>query len=96
MGSVCSTKTRCITRPSGPVWCVTSRIPNIRFAISTASAASLATLTPPPLPRPPAWICAFTTTGPPISLAAASTSSTDRATSPRGTGTPYWASRALA
>jgi hypothetical protein len=25
-------------------------------------AASFATLTPPPLPRPPAWICAFTTT----------------------------------
>jgi hypothetical protein len=27
-------------------------------------------LTPPPLPRPPAWICAFTTTLPPMCLAA--------------------------
>ena len=31
-------------------------------------AASLATLTPPPLPRPPAWICALTTTLPPMFL----------------------------
>jgi hypothetical protein len=57
---------------------------------SAASAASFATFTPPPLPRPPAWICAFTTTLPPIFLAAASASSTVNATSPRGTGTLYW------
>ncbi len=43
------------------------------------------------VPRPPAWICAFTTTLPPIFFAAASASSTVNATSPRGTGTWYWA-----
>ena len=31
-------------------------------ALFCASAKSFATLTPPPLPRPPAWICALTTT----------------------------------
>ncbi len=37
----------------------------------------LHTLTPPPLPRPPAWIWAFTTqTGPPSFSAAATASST--------------------
>ncbi len=61
-----------------------------------ASAASLAIFTPPPLPRPPAWICAFTTTLPPIFFAAASASSTVRATSPLGTGTAYLARRLFA
>ena len=28
------------------------------------SSALLAIFTPPPLPRPPAWICAFTAKGP--------------------------------
>ena len=47
------------------------------------------TLTPPALPRPPAWICAFTTqTGPPSSSAPLSASSTLKAGTPRGTGTP--------
>ena len=39
--------------------------------------SSCASLTPPPLPRPPAWICAFTTqTGPPSCFAARTASST--------------------
>ena len=83
-------------RPSGPVWCVTSLMPIIWRANSAASVEFLATLTPPPLPRPPAWICAFTTTLPPMCLAAASASSAVYATSPRGTGTLYWARMALA
>jgi hypothetical protein len=47
-------------------------------------------LTPPPLPRPPAWICAFTTqTLPPSFFAASTASSTVKAGKPRGVGTPY-------
>jgi hypothetical protein len=34
-----------------------------------------ASLTPPPLPRPPAWICAFTTQTAPPSFCAASLAS---------------------
>ncbi len=37
IGSVSSTSKRCTMRPSGPVWCVTSRMPSIFFAISAAS-----------------------------------------------------------
>jgi hypothetical protein len=75
-------------RPSGPVWWVTSVIPRICSANRRASTASFATLTPPPFPRPPAWICAFTTTLPPSSRAASAASSTVNAALPRGTGTP--------
>src|SRR6188474_2894279 len=49
-----------------------------------------ATFTPPPLPRPPAWICAFTThTLPPSFFAASTASSTLNAAKPRGVGRPY-------
>jgi len=65
-------------------------MPRICEAFSRTSAIDLATLTPPPLPRPPAWICAFTThTEPPSSSAARTASSTLNAGMPRGTGTPY-------
>ena len=37
--------------------------------------ASVASLTPPPLPRPPAWICALTTQTEPPSFCAASRAS---------------------
>jgi hypothetical protein len=54
----------------------------------------LAIFTPPPLPRPPAWICAFTTTPvapePRSSFAIASASSRVVAIDPRGTATPYF------
>src|SRR5216684_1308861 len=57
-----------------------------------ASSGLLAIFTPPPLPRPPAWICAFTTqTGlPPAinSLAAAIASAGLWTSFPRGTTTP--------
>ena len=78
--------------PRGPVWCVTSVLPRI-FSASRARLGrrSCTTLTPPPLPRPPAWICALTTTtGVPSSFAAASRLLGGRSTTlPRGTGTPY-------
>ena len=55
--------------PCGPVWCVTSVEPRMRVASFFTSSIDFTTLTPPALPRPPAWICAFTTqTGPPSSL----------------------------
>src|SRR5581483_8319205 len=62
MGSVSSMSTRCTMRPSGPVWWVTRRMPSMLAAISPASCWDRAILTPPPLPRPPAWIWALTTT----------------------------------
>ena len=65
IGSVSSISTRCTMRPSGPVWCVTSVMPRILCGDLARLRGSCATLTPPPLPRPPAWICALTTTLPP-------------------------------
>jgi hypothetical protein len=41
-----------------------SVMPIIARASFSASCGDRASLTPPPLPRPPAWICAFTTTTP--------------------------------
>ena len=76
-------------RPSGPVWWVTSVMPRILLASSFTSAIDLATFTPPPLPRPPAWIWALTTqTLPPSDSAAFTASSTEKAGMPRGVGTP--------
>src|SRR5580700_11254796 len=49
-------------RPPGPVCGVTSFMPKMDLARSAASAGDFASFTPPALPRPPAWICAFTTT----------------------------------
>src|SRR5213082_1602248 len=36
-------------------------MPRILDAYARTSSIDFATLTPPPLPRPPAWICALTT-----------------------------------
>ena len=84
----CSMSRRRTTRPSGPVWWVRRVIPSMAFASDSVSSAVFASLTPPPLPRPPAWIWAFTTTGKPSSLATSTASSAVRATRPFGTGTP--------
>src|SRR5690606_23304388 len=82
--------------PSGPVWWVLSIMPSISEASALASAGLLASFTPPPLPRPPAWICALTTvTEVPSSRAAASASSGVFATMPRGVGTPYFRKSSL-
>src|SRR5438445_763896 len=45
--------------------------PRIPSAFCSASPGSSASLTPPAFPRPPVSTCALTTTGPPISSAAA-------------------------
>src|SRR5258708_3001975 len=64
-------------------------MPRIFPARSRTSSTDLATLTPPALPRPPAWICAFTTqTLPPSVCAALTASSTEKAGMPRGVGMP--------
>ena len=70
-----STSTASTGTPAGPVWCVTRVEPSIAAAASRASDAEATSLTPPALPRPPAWTCALTTTRPPSSSAAAATSS---------------------
>src|SRR6516164_7816661 len=68
-----------------------------RSASRPTSSIDLTTFTPPALPRPPAWICAFSTqTGPPSSLAAVTASAALNATMPRGTGTSNSRSTAFA
>src|SRR6266851_2617182 len=90
MSAPSSTSSRRTTRPCGPVWWVASVMPSIFEASSRTSSAERASFTPPPLPRPPAWICAFTTQILPPSFFAASTaSSTENAGKPRGVATPY-------
>ena len=57
--------------------------------LAFTSSRDFATLTPPPLPRPPAWICAFTTqTLPPSFFAASTASSTLKHGKPRGVTRP--------
>src|SRR5262249_57632543 len=81
----------------GRGWWVTSVEPSSRLASVFTSSIDLTTLTPPALPRPPAWIWAFTTTtGVPRSVAALAASSTENAGKPRGVGTPNSRSTALA
>src|SRR5882672_6702202 len=66
-------------------------MPRIFPAQSRTSSMDFASFTPPPLPRPPAWICAFTThTLPPSFLAALTASSTLKQGVPQGVGTPYF------
>ncbi len=60
------------------------------------SSSDFASFTPPPLPRPPAWIWAFTTqTLPPSALAAATASATVKHGVPRGVATPYFLNSSL-
>src|SRR5207248_8368037 len=87
-GQPCSTRSRRTTLPCGPVWCVTSVLPRSSAAAARAAATSRTSLTPPALPRPPAWICAFTTHGKPRRSAVATASSTVKHAWPSGTATP--------
>src|SRR6266576_2855255 len=90
MSAPSSTRSRRTFCPPGAVWCVFSIMPRIFPAHSRTSSTDFATFTPPPLPRPPAWICAFTTqTLPPSSRVAATASSTEKQGTPRGVATPY-------
>src|SRR5271169_5423786 len=88
MSSASSTRIFLTFWPCGPVCCVTSCIPRILRARASASSGLFASLTPPPLPRPPAWICALTTARPPNSLAIRPASSGESVTWPRGVATP--------
>ena len=58
------------------------------FAFCSASSGLSASFTPPALPRPPVSTCAFTTTGPPSSCAAARASCGESARRPSETGMP--------
>src|SRR6266852_9571965 len=71
-------------------------MPRICRACAAASVGSLASFTPPALPRPPACTCALTTTRPPSRVAIARASAGVAVTSPAGTGTPNSRSSALA
>ncbi len=65
-------------------------IPDVALACVLTSSRERAIFTPPPLPRPPAWIWALTTQVlPPSSSAAAPASSTEKQAFPRGVATPY-------
>src|SRR5688500_43636 len=93
----CSTRSLETVTPSGPVWGVTSRLVRMRTASLWASSADFTTLTPPPLPRPPAWTWALTTATPvPNELKWAVASSPVRAIFPSGVGIPNSRKRALA
>jgi len=89
MSTPSSMSSRRTVWPCTPVWWVTNRMPSMSCAWARTSSSERASLTPPPLPRPPAWICALTThSGPPSRRAASTASATPNAGSPRGTGTP--------
>src|SRR5271170_6837775 len=102
-----ATRTLLTRRPSGPVCLVTRTLPSMALALSKASPSVLQSFTPPlkpflnvPLPRPPAWIWALTTTT--VSPLAKSWAANSRAapaslkTSAGGSATPYWARSCLA
>src|SRR5487761_259598 len=88
-----------VTRTLCTTWPLMSR-PRICSAAACASSGPLASLTPPALPRPPVFTCAFTTTG--GAPAAASSAAISRApaaseaTRPGMTGTPCSANSSLA
>ena len=63
MAAGCSTKMRLTGCPAASVCTVTKRLP-AQFSANSRTAAKLSTsLTPPALPRPPAWTCTLHTTG---------------------------------
>ena len=71
-------------------------MPRIAPAFSLASLASIASFTPPALPRPPTLTWALTTTFPPIAEAAEKASASVVATAPARTGTPCFSKRSRA
>src|SRR5688572_10871047 len=95
VASLTSTSLTGSARP--PDWYVVIFVPSIFAAASRASSGVLTSLTPPALPRPPAWICALTTKSPPpIDFAAARASSPLRTARPAGTGMPTSANSSFA
>src|SRR5215203_672833 len=89
MSAAGATSARCT------VWPLMS-MPRISRAFATASCGSVASFTPPALPRPPVLTCALTTTLPPSASAAASASSGAVITVPTVTGTPCLAKSSFA
>src|SRR5690348_17536288 len=72
-------------------------VPSMPLAAARTSSKLLQNLTPPDLPRPPAWICALTIhCVPPSALAASTAASGELATLPGGTAMPYCANSSLA
>src|SRR5579859_200654 len=72
-------------------------VPSMPLAAARTSSRLLQNLTPPALPRPPAWICALTIhCEPPRCLAASTAASGELATLPGGTAMPYFANNSLA
>src|SRR5690348_12968914 len=97
MSEPASTMRALMGRPSGPVWWVCRRLPNIPSAAARTSSLERHSFTPPALPRPPACTWAFTTHRlPPRDWAAAVASAALRAGIPRGTGMPYSANSCFA
>ena len=89
MSQPASTSTLPTIRPSGPVCGVTRRMPRISSATFSASSGLWASFTPPPFPRPPAWIWALTTTtSVPSSAAMVAASFGLSVTRPSRVGTP--------
>src|SRR3569623_35075 len=72
-------------------------VPSMPLAAARTSSRLLQILTPPALPRPPAWICAVTFhCEPPSALVASTAASGELATLPGGTVIPYCANSSLA
>src|SRR5690348_16803296 len=72
-------------------------VPSMPLAAARTSSKLRQNLTPPDLPRPPAWICALTIHWePPSALAASTAASGELATLPGGTAMPYCANSSLA
>src|SRR6187402_425927 len=72
-------------------------VPSMPLAAARTSSRLRQNLTPPALPRPPAWIWALTIhCEPPRCLAASTAASGELATLPGGTAMPYLANSSLA
>src|ERR1700754_744166 len=72
-------------------------VPSMPLAAARTSSRLRQNLTPPALPRPPAWIWALTIhCEPPRCLAASTAASGELATLPGGTAMPYCANSSLA
>jgi hypothetical protein len=109
VGAVFDVEAVDLTLPAGPVCLVTSVLPSISLALAlTTSSTRLARRTPPlasapsslnlPLPRPPAWICDFTTQSGPGSASwrRLRHHRRRRSATPSATGAPYSFNTALA
>src|SRR6266702_1573202 len=84
-----------VTNTRWTVWPLMS-MPRMAAALASVSSGVSASFTPPALPRPPVFTCAFTTTVCPNRSAAARACAGVVATAPGSTGTPWAAKRSFA